>query len=57
MRVQGKGDPETQGVIPNSFDKIFFAAEGDTTGREYLVKVSRFYYNVASDSDVCDKIA
>ena len=39
--MEGKGDdPSQQGVIPNSFDKIFATIDADDTGREYLVKVS-----------------
>lgn len=35
---QGKGDKETQGVIPNAFEHIFESLKADMSGREYLVK-------------------
>ena len=38
--MEGKGDKETQGVIPNSFDRVFEAVEADESGRDYLIKAS-----------------
>lgn len=38
--MEGQGDAETKGVIPNSFQRIFESIESDQSSREYLVKVS-----------------
>lgn len=38
--MEGKGDRETRGVIPNTFEHLFASIDADKSGREYLVKVS-----------------